>query len=55
MTEHLRLIPAGRTDECVTLFTPDAVLEFPFAPAGVHRRVTGRDALFAPEQLSRDL
>ncbi|MEV7679986.1 nuclear transport factor 2 family protein [Streptomyces sp. NPDC088341] len=47
VTEHLRLTAAGRTDEWVTLFAPDAVLEFPFAPAGVPRRVTGRDALFA--------
>jgi len=47
VAEHLRLTAAGRTDEWVTLFTPDAVLEFPFAPVGVPRRVTGRDALVA--------
>jgi len=47
VAEHLRLTAAGRTDEWVTLFAPDAVLEFPYAPAGVPRRVTGRDALFA--------
>jgi ketosteroid isomerase-like protein len=47
VAEHLRLTAAGRIDEWVTLFAPDAVLEFPFAPAGVPRRVTGRDALFA--------
>jgi ketosteroid isomerase-like protein len=47
VAEHLRLTAAGRTDEWVTLFAPDAVLEFPFAPVGVPRRVTGRDALFA--------
>ena len=55
VAEHLRLTAAGRTDEWVTLFAPDAVLEFPVAPAGVPQRVTGRDALRAHEQLSRDL
>lgn len=47
VAEHLRLTAAGRTDEWVKLFAPDAVLEFPYAPAGVPRQVTGRDALFA--------
>jgi ketosteroid isomerase-like protein len=47
VAEHLRLTAAGRTDEWVDLFAPDAVLEFPFAPAGVPQRVTGRDALVA--------
>lgn len=47
VTEHLRLTAAGRVDEWVALFAPDAVLEFPFAPAGVPRRVTGRDELLA--------
>ena len=47
VAEHLRLTAAGRVDEWVTLFAPDAVLEFPFAPAGVPRRVSGRDALSA--------
>ncbi|MEU7831960.1 nuclear transport factor 2 family protein [Nonomuraea sp. NPDC049129] len=47
VAEHLRLTAAGRTDEWVTLFAPDAVLEFPFAPVGVPQRVTGRDALLA--------
>jgi ketosteroid isomerase-like protein len=47
VAEHLRLTAAGRTDEWVKLFAPDAVLEFPYAPDGVPRRVTGRDALFA--------
>lgn len=46
VAEHLRLTAAGRVDEWVALFAPDAVLEFPFAPAGVPRRVAGRDALF---------
>ncbi|WP_214321003.1 nuclear transport factor 2 family protein [Nonomuraea sediminis] len=47
VAEHLRLTAAGRIDEWVKLFAPDAVLEFPFAPTGMPRRVTGRDALFA--------
>ncbi|MFD1536961.1 nuclear transport factor 2 family protein [Nonomuraea guangzhouensis] len=47
VSEHLRLTAAGRTDEWVKLFAPDAVLEFPFAPVGVPRQVTGRDALLA--------
>ncbi|MBW5480566.1 nuclear transport factor 2 family protein [Streptomyces bambusae] len=47
LAEHLRLTAAGRTDEWVELFAPDAVLEFPYAPAGVPKRVVGRDALVA--------
>ncbi|ANZ38132.1 isomerase [Lentzea guizhouensis] len=47
VAEHLRLTAAGRTEEWVTLFAPDAVLEFPYAPQGVPRRVAGRDALLA--------
>src|ERR1044072_8691505 len=47
LAEHLRLTAAGRVDEWVKLFAPDAVLEFPYAPAGVPQRVTGRDALVA--------
>jgi ketosteroid isomerase-like protein len=47
VSEHLRLTAAGPTDEWVALFAPDAVLEFPFAPDGVPRRVTGREALLA--------
>jgi len=47
LAEHLRLTAAGRVEEWVKLFAPDAVLEFPYAPAGVPRRVTGRDALVA--------
>lgn len=34
-------------EEWVELFTPDAVLEFPFAPDWVSRRVERRDALVA--------
>lgn len=47
VAEHLRLTAAGRVDEWLDLFTPDGVLEFPFAPAGVPPRLQGRDALSA--------
>ncbi|MFE2928913.1 nuclear transport factor 2 family protein [Streptomyces goshikiensis] len=47
VAEHLRLTAAGSTDEWVELFAPDAVLEFPYAPDGVPKQVTGRDALLA--------
>ncbi|MEY9912688.1 ketosteroid isomerase-like protein [Catenulispora sp. MAP12-49] len=46
VAEHLRLTAAGRTEEWVKLFAPDAVLEFPYAPVGVPQRIVGRDALF---------
>lgn len=45
VAEHLRLTSAGLTDEWVMLFAPDAVLEFPYAPSGVPRRVEGHAAL----------
>lgn len=44
---HLRLTAEGRTEEWVRLFAPDAVLEFPYAPTGVPRRVEGHEALLA--------
>ncbi|WP_433832936.1 nuclear transport factor 2 family protein [Actinoplanes sp. CA-015351] len=47
VAEHLRLVSSGQIDEWIELFTPDAVLEFPYAPAGVPRSVQGRDALIA--------
>ncbi|WP_439663821.1 nuclear transport factor 2 family protein [Lentzea sp. HUAS TT2] len=47
VAEHLRLTAAGRIDDWVALFAPDAVLEFPYAPAGVPGRVVGREALVA--------
>lgn len=47
LAEHLRLTAEGRVEEWVKLFAPDAVLEFPFAPAGVPKRVEGHDALLA--------
>ncbi|MEQ3552411.1 nuclear transport factor 2 family protein [Pseudonocardia nematodicida] len=47
VTEHLRLTASGHTGEWVRLFAPDAVLEFPFAPDGVPRRLAGHDELAA--------
>lgn len=47
VAEHLRLTAAGRVDEWVKLFAPDAVLTFPYAPPGVPRSVTGREDLVA--------
>ncbi|MFC8592981.1 nuclear transport factor 2 family protein [Streptomyces atroolivaceus] len=47
VAEHLRLTAAGHTEEWLKLFTPDAVLEFPYAPDGMPKQVTGRDALRA--------
>ncbi|GAB3987886.1 hypothetical protein GCM10029978_108440 [Actinoallomurus acanthiterrae] len=55
VTEHLRLTAAGRTDEWVTLFAPDAVLEFPFAPARAPTGNGTRRTVRTHEQLSRDL
>ena len=46
VTEHLRLLAAGRIDEWILLYAPDVVFEFPYAPAGMPKQVTGRDALF---------
>ncbi|MDV6259748.1 nuclear transport factor 2 family protein [Rhodococcoides yunnanense] len=45
LSEHLRLVSSGRIEEWLDLFAPDAVLEFPYAPAGVPTRVQGREAL----------
>jgi ketosteroid isomerase-like protein len=47
VTEHLRLVSSGQIREWVSLFAPDGVLEFPYAPAGVPRTVRGHDALLA--------
>ncbi|MEV4626988.1 nuclear transport factor 2 family protein [Micromonospora sp. NPDC049523] len=47
LAEHLRLVSSGRIDEWIDLFTPDGILEFPYAPTGVPRRVQGRAALLA--------
>lgn len=43
--EHIRLVSSGRIDEWLDLFTPDGVLEFPYAPPGVPAAVHGREAL----------
>ncbi|MCE0538543.1 nuclear transport factor 2 family protein [Kineosporia rhizophila] len=45
LSEHLRLVSAGQIDEWVELYTPEGVIEFPFAPTGVPTRVQGRQAL----------
>lgn len=47
LAEHLRLVSSGRIQEWVELFAPDAVLEFPYAPTTVPRRLQGRDELLA--------
>jgi ketosteroid isomerase-like protein len=47
LAEHLRLTAAGQTEEWVKLFASGGVLEFPYAPSGVPRRVVGHDALLA--------
>jgi uncharacterized protein len=47
LAEHLRLVSSGRIEEWIALFTPDGVLEFPYAPAGVPREVRGHAALLA--------
>jgi uncharacterized protein len=39
------LILEGRLDDYADLFAEDGVFEIPFAPAGVPRRIEGRDAL----------
>jgi len=47
IAEHLRLLVAGELDAWADLFAPDAVLTFPFAPAGMASELQGRDALLA--------
>lgn len=47
VVEHLQLISAGQIHDWIKLFAPDAVLEFPFAPAGVPKKVVGHEALVA--------
>jgi uncharacterized protein len=47
LAEHLRLVSAGRIQEWVDLFAPDGILEFPYAPANVPRRLQGHDELLA--------
>jgi ketosteroid isomerase-like protein len=38
---------AGNVDGWMEIYAPDAVHEFPFAPEGGARRLTGRDAIAA--------
>jgi hypothetical protein len=40
-------LKAGDTDGFSEIYAPDAVHEFPFAPAGAVRRLEGRDAIAA--------
>ena len=47
LSEHLRLVSAGRIQEWVDLFAPDGILEFPYAPMNVPRRLQGHDELLA--------
>ena len=47
LAEHLRLVSSGQIEEWIGLFTPDGILEFPYAPAGVPREVQGHAALLA--------
>jgi uncharacterized protein len=42
---HLDTLSCGRGTEWVDLFTEDAVLEFPYAPAGYPAQVVGRSDL----------
>ena len=43
--EYLDHLSTGRIEECVDLFTPDGVLESPYAPAGYPSKVSGRSGL----------
>jgi len=45
LAEHLRLVSSGRIQEWVDLFAPNGLLEFPYAPEGVPRRLQGHDQL----------
>lgn len=45
--QHLEFLSSGRTREWTELFTPDGVLEFPYAPAGYPTRLVGRAELGA--------
>lgn len=47
LAEHLRLLSAGRIQEWVNLFAPDGILEFPYAPKNVPRRLQGHAELLA--------
>lgn len=41
----LRLGLSGRHDEQADLYAADGVMEFPFAPAGIPRRIEGREEI----------
>lgn len=45
LSEHVRLVSAGQIDEWVELYALEGVIEFPFAPAGVPKRIQGHAAL----------
>lgn len=47
LAEHLRLISSGQIQEWIKLFSPDGILEFPYAPKDVPRRLQGHDELLA--------
>ena len=47
LAEHLRLLTSKQIEEWVKLFAPDGILEFPYAPATVPRRLKGHDELLA--------
>ena len=47
VAEHLRWVSSGQIEQWLDLFTPDAILEFPFAPAGMPTQVQGTEALRA--------
>ena len=40
-------LQAGDTDGWMEIYAPDAIHEFPFAPAGAPRRLAGRDVIAA--------
>ncbi len=45
LREYLDHLSAGRIEQWVDLFTPDGVLESPYAPAGYPSKVSGRSGL----------
>lgn len=45
VAEHLRLLASGQVQEWLALFATDAVLTFPYAPAGMPDTVRGHEAL----------
>jgi uncharacterized protein len=45
--EHFRLVSSGQIEDWLDLFTPDGLIEFPFAPTGMPTQVQGREGLRA--------